>query len=344
MTVLHDLRDVTTKGGSITFSKDGAACEIQDATDAEFGGKKHLLDQTTNFYNEDKPQLLRAVIFAWLHDKLLIVDYRNQCAEKGIPDFKFLVKTELLTWLAGNLETCTFIQGEEQAETKGASELDDPQLQRILANERELVDHNAALRGLKNIDFGYLISDAKKLAAQLKRSKGSAPAPAKRAKSHLKQPIIIVLPATTALLQLLNAKQFLEDGVFVEPSHPAMGNVITVSHPLENIVPAGHQIMVVDNVDLFTKPEYWDRVIAIFTTGQAWQFAKYKYLKPEQLFQHYPGFYLGYSGDPTPLALATWNVHDIKVDRGDKRFRDKAIVRDFWLDIEKILIAKGYGA
>ncbi len=39
-----------------------------------------------------------------------------------------------------------------------------PQLERIAKFERELIDHNAALRGSKNIDFGYLITDGRYIA------------------------------------------------------------------------------------------------------------------------------------------------------------------------------------
>lgn len=44
-----------------------------------------------------------------------------------------------------------------------------------------------------------------------------------------------------------------------------------------------------------------------------------------------------------PTSNKDWNVHEIKVDRGEKRFKDKVIVRDFWAEIDKILINKGYG-
>lgn len=357
--VLAELRQHTVKNDQLKFQivKDGVKEDtdsIRNATHIQLGDSEYELDMITSFHNEDTPQSLRAVVFCWLHDKSSIVDYKNECSELGIADFKFLVKTELSTWLNGNSDTCTFIKDDESVkvskiiESKPKNEIDDPQLSRILQYERESIDHNAALRGSKNIDFGYLVSDAKKFVNQLKRSSSSASSSRKQAKpatTNLKQPIIIVSPATTALLSLANVKDFLEDGTFVEPNpqNKQTGSLVTIRHKSDNLISAAHQIMVVDNVDMFTKPEYWDRVIAIFTTGQAWQFAKYKYSKPEQLFQKYTGFYLGYQGDLTPQVITNWNVKEIKVDRGDKRFRDKMIVRDFWFEIEKILIARGYG-
>lgn len=373
--ILQVLRETTVNKEPITLlKKDGdsqtATESIKEATHVKFGVSEegHALDDLTNFYNEDKQQTLRAVIFCWLHDKSSIVDYKNECLENGIADFKFLVKTELTTWLNGNSDTCTFIRNEGSTKAPGASsgpatsainvdaatnkkhKLDDPQLERISQHEKESIDHNAALRGSKNIDFGYLVSDAKKFVSQLKRTKPSSVqngSKANGATSNKKQPIIIVSPASTSLIALNNIKEFLEDSKFVEPSastnkKPANG-IVTIHHESERLISSAHNIMVVDNVDMFTKPEYWDRVIAIFTTGQAWQFAKYKYSKPELLFQRYAGFFVSYQGDLTPKQIKDWNVTEIKVDRNEKRFRDKMIVKDFWVDIEKILIAKGYG-
>lgn len=354
--ILTELRQTTVKSGGITFTNgDAPVQEIQEATHISFGEptKTYDLNAATTFYNDEKPQSLRTVVFCYLHDKSSIVDYKNKCLELGIQDFKFLVKTELNTWLNGNSDVCKFIKDDSSASSvskvdpKASNEIDDPQLARILTYERESIDHNAALRGSKNIDFGYLVSDAKKFVSQLKRSSSSSASAKKVQKvaGHLKQPIIIISPATTALLSLSNVKEFLEDGHFTEPNPQNKQNdsLVVVHHKSDNLVPQAHQIMVVDNVDMFTKPEYWDRVIAIFTTGQSWQFSKYKYSKPEQLFQKYPGFYLGYQGDVTPQVINNWNVKEIKVDRGDKRFRDKMIVRDFWSEIEKTLIVRGYG-
>lgn len=365
---LNTFRDYTVNGKPLEFyvikdDSEETTDSIKNATHIKLGAEKIPLDSETKLYIDDKPQSLRAVVFCWLHDKSSIVDYKNECLENNIPDFKFLVKTELTTWLNGNSDTCSFIKEEttttenndlkndvtnkiEGDSTTGKKhKLEDPQLERITNKERESIDHNEALRGSKNIDFGYLISDAKRFINQLKRSKPSSHSKSSNLTGQKKQPIIIVSPATTALLSLSNIKEFLEDGTFIEPSASRkQSGIVTIRHEAENLIPSAHQIMVVDNVDLFTKPEYWDRVVAIFTTGQTWQFAKYKYSKPELLFQKYAGYYVSYQGDVTPKQIKDWNIHEIKVDRGDKRFRDKMIVKDFWADIDKILISKGYGA
>lgn len=361
MEALRKLRDAATGNKPVHYviAKDTETetDSIKDATHVKFGldPKLYSLDAQTNFYNEDQPQPLRAVIFCWTHDKSSIVDYKNECLASGIPDFKFLVKAELTTWLNGSSDTCQFVKDEkkdkkEQNGTSEAAELKkrkfaDPQVERISELEVDSVDHNAALRGTKNVTLKNLILDAKRFSSQLKKAKSGRAAQTSGAQaSTKKQPIIIISPATTSLLSLSNIKEFLEEGKFVEPSLQRSDNgVVIVNHPSDKLVSSAQSIMVVDNVDLFTKPEYWDRVVAVFTTGQAWQFAKYKYSKPEVLFQKYPGFFVSYQGDVVPKHIKDWNVSVVQVDRGEKRFRDKMIVRDLWIQLEKILVARNYG-
>lgn len=126
--ILQHLRETTVNKEPITLLKgDGdnqsATESIKEASHVKFGVSENIysLDELTNFYNEDKQQTLKAVIFCWLHDKSSIVDYKNECLDYGIADFKFLVKTELTTWLNGNSDTCTFIRNEGTNKSTGAS-------------------------------------------------------------------------------------------------------------------------------------------------------------------------------------------------------------------------------
>lgn len=349
---VENLRDAIINNKPIDLFKDDSKVEtLTDANKIQISDKVYSLDINTNFFNETEQADLKSVMFCYFHDKSSVVDYKKDCSKFQIPDFKFLVKTELTTWLNGNSDTCKFINSSTNEtittnEVNGKKRtLEDPQISRISQFEKESVDHNMILRGSKNVDFGYLIKDAKVLINQLKRNKPSKPVSSSHA--NLKLPIIIISPSTSSLLSLSNIKQFLEESKFIEPtnselSRPSNG-VVVINHKSDRLAPVAHKITVVDNVDNFTKPEYWDRVIAIFTTGQSWQFTKYKQNRPELLFQRYAGFYIGYQGDMVPSQIKDWNVNEIKVNK-DRRFRDKMIVKDLWFDIEKILIQRGYSA
>lgn len=362
MEALKRLREAASKGKPVKLVVSGESIEeidsIKLATHVRFGSDEKLydLDAPTDVITDGEKQALRPVVFCWMHDKSSIVDYKNSCLQNDVADFKFLVKSDLCSWLNATSDTCKFIEQSQNGkngdlkadsdEILGAQKrraAEDPRMARIAEFEINSLDHNAALHGTKNLMLKNHISDAKRFAMQLKKSKDNKSTSSNRATTK-KQPIIIVSPATTALLSLTNIKQFLEEGKFVEPSLQRVeNNVVTINRPSNRFVAPAHSIMVVDNVDLFTKPEYWDRVIAIFTTGQAWQFTKYKYSKPEILFQKYPGFYMTYLGDIVPKQIYDWNVNVVSVDRGEKRFRDKMTVKDLWAQIDKILLARNYG-
>lgn len=98
------------------------------------------------------------------------------------------------------------------------------------------------------------------------------------------------------------------------------------------------------------KLEYWNRIVAVFTTGQTWQFKNYKWSNPNELFKHTMGVYVGWRGDQPPETIRGWGprVLSAYVDRwrgeGDvaSRFRDKEVVEQIWHTIEMNMRSKGW--
>lgn len=56
-----------------------------------------------------------------------------------------------------------------------------------------------------------------------------------------------------------------------------------------------------------------DRVLCIFTTGQAWQFKPYKYQEPKELFKRIPGIYFRLTSEQVHPGVKDWNVREFKV-------------------------------
>lgn len=171
-----------------------------------------------------------------------------------------------------------------------------------------------------------------------------------------KDPIILLSPSTSALLNMGNVKSFLEGGEFI-PRMPAIGDsdylqITRYSNKLSgqsnsnsaNGRQNGTKIRfaVVDNVEKFTKPEHWDRVVAVFVTGQAWQFRSYRWPSPNDLFQHVAGFYLTYQGERVPPELGTWRNVTITQIPKNERFRDREASEVIWNQIEKWMLSKGW--
>ena len=97
-----------------------------------------------------------------------------------------------------------------------------------------------------------------------------AAAAARGGKKRRQDPIILLSPSASSLLTMGNIKSFLEDGVFVPPAATSEApNFLRVSRLLPSIHPTTPiRFDVVDSPDKF-KPEYWEKVVAGFTTPTA---------------------------------------------------------------------------
>lgn len=240
-------------------------------------------------------------------------------------------------------------------ETSNVNSELDPVVADASSHERVLLDHNSSLRGSKVINFGYLIKDAElKLVQSIKsslRSKKSAPngtSHGRVSKNHTsktaprKDPIILIPSAASSLFTIANIKQFLQDSQYINPRDlsASQTDLVTVEKKFDRLA-RPVRFMIVNNTRMFTKPEYWDRVVAVVTMGHTWQFNNYQWNTPQELFQHCKGYYFHFTGDAVPQHVQQWNVQKIELDKS-KRFKDVEVARFFWNSLEKELIARGF--
>lgn len=175
-------------------------------------------------------------------------------------------------------------------------------------------------------------------------------------------PIILLSPSASSLLRMSNVKSLLDSGLFVPPDHPQLAssttaNLLHITRTLPSLSSKPLRFIVVDSPDNF-KPEYWSRVVAVFTTGQKWQFSAYKWREPQELFQHVLGVYIGEKGQPLPSEVKGWggSVKSFMVERWDershgasvppetreaRRWRDREVVEDIWRTVEAHMGGKG---
>lgn len=169
-------------------------------------------------------------------------------------------------------------------------------------------------------------------------------------------PVILLSNSPTALVNMFNVKQLLEDGVFVHPDQArreARGiaeTVVTLSHTMSfarstvpGQPPKPTRFLVVDNVDALYKlaapfragmdASPWKRVAAIFTTGQTWQFKTYEERDPKRLFQQHLGLYARYHNEQRQENIPLWHVRELVIDR-HQRHTDKQVAAGFWRLIE----------
>lgn len=238
---------------------------------------------------------------------------------------------------------------------------EEERLRLIYAAERKMGDHNTVLRGVKIQDF----SGVRKYSTLFLGKAKNAPNPAqpqanpttltnnpvlrppvKPVAGRRPEPIILLSSSFSSLLRMPNIKSFLAEGVYnpLESSNEAP-NILHISRQLRTIYP-GHatRFILVDDPSTF-RPDYWNRVVAVFTTGQTWQFKNYKWQNPAELFSHALGVYVGWKGEVVPDTVKGWGrqVMSVQIDKGSNRWRDREVVEDIWSQIEARMRAMGWG-
>ncbi|OAX76885.1 hypothetical protein ACJ72_08822, partial [Emergomyces africanus] len=179
--------------------------------------------------------------------------------------------------------------------------------------------------------------------------------------SRRPNPIILLSPSASSLLRMSNIKSFLSDGIYVPPDHPTLAtstasNLLYIVRALQTIsdpssssankpsstsssAPGGAggggashrkptRFILVDSTADF-KPDYWNRVVAVFTTGQTWQFKSYKWSSPPELFKHATGIYVGWRGEEVPREVKGWGrgVRSLRLIGGMRRVRIWLLLR-----------------
>ncbi|KAL7946475.1 CDC73 domain-containing protein [Trichoderma barbatum] len=363
---------------------------LSQATHLQFTGLSLSLpiDSPTRFISSDKPVDLRSIYFAWLNRELAIPEYNasattlnDDLAANGssgkVQNLGFIERLDLITWLEGASEESEYIKplaGDASAAAAGAAPSSktgaaalgaqarsgkgtiDPRLASVYDGERRMGDRNTILRGIKPTDFSHV----RKLAIPFiqKKSQSSSAVGStqslsinQKGPSRRPDPIILLSPSASSLLRMSNARSFLEDGKFVPPDAGAStASMLHVQRIIPGIDPnRPMRFILVEGSEQF-KPEYWNRIVAVFTTGQTWQFKNYKWSSPNELFKHTMGVFVGWRGDLAPDNIRGWGhrVMSTSVDRwrGEddvaSRFRDKEVVEYIWKSIEMNMRSKGW--
>ncbi|KAL2135969.1 hypothetical protein VTI74DRAFT_6018 [Chaetomium olivicolor] len=347
------------------------------------------IDAPTRFTStEGKTIDLRSIYFAWLNRDYAIPEY-NAIATKlndemagsaAVHMFAFVERLVLFTFLEGASEESEFIKplpGDKDTATgavatgaalkiaptavgrSGRGTLD-PRLAQIYNGERRMGDRNIVLRGIKPTDFSHV----RKLAAPFMTRKPGAPPLASgvgasaslainQKPARRPDPIILLSPSASALLRMSNAKAFLEGGRYTPPDHNSTSTMLHISRIIKDIDPSRPmRFILVEGPEQF-KPEYWNRVVAVFTTGQAWQFKNYRWSNPTELFKHVLGIYLGWRGEEPPESVRAFG-HKVLACSVEKwrdpgqpgaetsRWRDREVVEGIWKAIEANMRAKGW--
>jgi len=161
--------------------------------------------------------------------------------------------------------------------------------------------------------------------------------PGKGGKRVSRTPIIIIPAAPKSLITMFNAKEILQDLKFVTTEEKrAVGakreNDVLIQRRKEGGLTVPYRVL--DNPGRLTNAE-WDRVVAVFVMGQAWQFKGWPNEgRPVDILSRIAGFHLKQQEENLEKNISNWAVSIIELSR-TKRHLDRAALLTFWERLDK---------
>lgn len=190
----------------------------------------------------------------------------------------------------------------------------------------------------------------------------AAAKPPKNQKRESKTPIIIVPASLTALINLYNVREFLQDNRFITAQERMnQGHRKTPELMLQRkrdlieinllrghtapIAPSENQVVtipyrLIDNVTHLERKD-WDRVVAVFVAGPQWQFKGWPWLSadgsPVNIFTKMKAFHLKYDEGAIDKNVLKWDTTVLTVSRS-KRHLDSVSALKFWEVLDKFIM------
>ncbi|KAH7730706.1 RNA pol II accessory factor [Aphelenchoides avenae] len=149
-------------------------------------------------------------------------------------------------------------------------------------------------------------------------------------------PIIIIPASGSSLITMHNVSEILQDLRFVSTEEKKAAGcrrdneVIIQRRKNGGTVP----YRVIDS-PLKLRDDEWDRVVAVFVQGPAWQFKGWKWDgNPTEIFAHIAAFHLKFEEQKLDPNVAKLSVQVLSLSK-TKRHLDKAILHKFWQMLDK---------
>ncbi|MCO5548587.1 hypothetical protein L7F22_002047 [Adiantum nelumboides] len=152
-------------------------------------------------------------------------------------------------------------------------------------------------------------------------------------------PIILVPSAAQTLLNMYNAKEFLEDGVYVVADIKSKKpEVVNFYRKMGRAKPVKYEVR---DKPTALSPKDWERVLAVFVLGKEWQFKDWPFKDHVEIFSKIMGIYLRFEDDSVDSAkiVKQWNVKIISLSK-HKRHQDRTAALQFWESLENFICAR----
>uniref|UniRef100_A0A8C9XC89 Parafibromin n=1 Tax=Sander lucioperca TaxID=283035 RepID=A0A8C9XC89_SANLU len=204
---------------------------------------------------------------------------------------------------------------------------------------------------LKSVTEGASARKAQTPALQPVPRPVSQARPPPNQKKGSRTPIVIIPAATTSLITMLNAKDLLQDLKFVTPEEKKKqgiqrDNEVLLQRRKDQIQPGGTTLSVtvpyrIIDQPLKLAPQDWDRVVAVFVQGPAWQFKGWPWLLPDgspvDIFAKIRAFHLKYDEAKIDPNVQKWDVTVLELSR-HRRHLDRPVFLRFWETLDRYMV------
>ncbi|KAG8194555.1 hypothetical protein JTE90_013302 [Oedothorax gibbosus] len=155
-----------------------------------------------------------------------------------------------------------------------------------------------------------------------------------------KTPIIIIPAATTSLITMYNAKDLLQDLKYIDTNEKKSQGIKRENEVLiQRRKDGGGSVpyRIIDSPQKLQDDE-WDRVVAVFVQGPAWQFKGWPWNgNPVEIFSKIKAFHLKWIEIKLDANVGKWAVHVIELNR-NKRHLDRANLLKFWEILDNYMV------
>ncbi|VVC34172.1 Hypothetical protein CINCED_3A008157 [Cinara cedri] len=159
-----------------------------------------------------------------------------------------------------------------------------------------------------------------------------------QAKQRISKTPIIVIPAgQSSLISMHNAREILQDMKFVSTEEKKQtgakrDNELLLQRRKDGGMTVPYRV--VDNPQRLTQGE-WDRVVAVFVMGPAWQFKGWPWDgNPVEIFAKICAFHLKFDEMKLDKNVAKWAVNVLQISR-TRRHLDRATLMVFWEKLDR---------
>lgn len=159
-------------------------------------------------------------------------------------------------------------------------------------------------------------------------------------KKGSRTPIIIIPAATTSIITMYNVKDLLQDLKFVSTEdkkaiQSRRDNEVLIQRRKADSSTVPYRV--IDNPNKLTTDD-WDRVVAVFAQGPAWQFKGWPWDgNPVEIFVRIKAFHVKWAQHKLEANIGKWNVNIIQLDQY-KRHMDRALLSTFWETLDKFMV------